>query len=149
MTDAGEGALAWVRERAPVWDEPKRRIVGGAPRGTFDARYGELAPGAPVPGEWWRVERDGRVVGYGWLEVVWGDAEVLLATDPAARASGVGRFALARLEDEARARGLRYVYNVVRSTHPEAAAVTAWLVRRGFVAREDGSLVRAVARAGA
>jgi N-acetylglutamate synthase-like GNAT family acetyltransferase len=132
-------ALTWIRERAAVWDGDKQRIVGEA-RGIFDARYRELAPGALVPGEWWRVEDGKQVVGFGWLEVVWGDAEVLFAVAPDAREKGVGRFIVERLGEEARARGLRYLYNTVRPTHPERDAVTAWLVKRGFKLAEDGSL---------
>jgi N-acetylglutamate synthase-like GNAT family acetyltransferase len=133
-------SLTWVRERAAVWNDDKRRIVGGAPRGVFDARYGDLAGGATVPGEWWRVERDGRVVGYGWLEVVWGDAEVLFAVDPEARRQGAGAFIVEQLSKEARARGSRYLYNIVRPTHPQREQLTAWLLKRGFKASEDGAL---------
>ncbi len=138
--------LSWVRERLPVWDADKARIVGGAPAGVFDTRYGELAEGAPVPGEWWRAEREGAAVGYGWLEVVWGDAEILLAAAPEARGQGVGSFVLQRLEEEAKARGLNYLYNVVRPTHPEGERVAAWLSERGFKASEDGRLLRSVVR---
>lgn len=138
-------ALTWVRERAATWDAHKQRIVGEAPKGVFDARYRELTPGAPVPGEWWRVERDGKTVGYGWLEVVWGDAEILLAVDPAEQRHGIGGYALQQLEREAKQRGLRYLYNIVRTTHPRAQQLTAWLEKRGFKASEDGAL-RAVVK---
>ena len=31
-----------------------------------------------APGEWWRVEEEGgRVVAYGWMDVVWGDSSYL------------------------------------------------------------------------
>jgi N-acetylglutamate synthase-like GNAT family acetyltransferase len=104
-------------------------------------------PGEQLTSDWWRVERDGRVVGYGWLDDVWGDAEVLLAVDGAARRTGVGAFVLARLEDEAAARGLNYVVNVVRADHPEQDAVAGWLHGRGFAAAEDGRLRKRVAAA--
>lgn len=137
---------SWIHENPAMWDEDKARIVGGAEPGVFDARYGEMEVGALVPGEWWRVEEDGRVVAYGWLDVIWGDAEVLLATDPAYRGRGLGRYVLARLEEEAAARGLNYLYNVVRSTHPRGEAVTAWLRRCGFHSSEDGRLMRSAVR---
>lgn len=132
--------LTWTRERAAVWDSDKQRIVGEAPKGVFDARYKELAKGALVPGEWWRVEDGKKVVGYGWLEVVWGDAEVLFAVAPDAREKGAGSFIVEHLGQEAKARGLRYLYNTVRVTHPERERITAWLTKRGFKAAEDGSL---------
>jgi len=138
-------ALEWIQEKGlPVWDADKVRIVGGAPAGIFDTRYGELAEGDTVPGQWWRVAEDGATVGYGWLELVWGDAEILLATASEQRGRGVGAFTLARLEDEARARGLNYLTNIVRPTHPEAGRVQTWLTARGFKPGADGRLVKRV-----
>lgn len=138
--------LVWIAENPPTWDEGKQRIVGGAPAGVFDSRYGALALGALVPGEWWRVEDRGRTVGYGWLDVNWGDAEILLATDVEARGRGVGSFILVELEKEAHARGLNYLYNVVRPTHPDGERISAWLAARGFVPSVDGRMLRAVVR---
>ena len=140
-------AFEWIRETHPSWDADKQHIIGDAPAGIFDRRYAALAAGAPLLGEWWRVTSDGRTLGYGWLDAAWGDAEILLATAPAARRQGVGAFILERLEAEARTRGLNYLYNVIRPTHPEAAALRAWLERHGFEAAPDSSLVRAVPRA--
>ncbi len=137
----------WIRETHPCWDADKQHIIGDAPAGIFDRRYATLADGAPLLGEWWRVARDGRTLGYGWLDAAWGDAEILLATAPAARRQGVGAFILERLEAEARARGLNYLYNVIRPSHPDAPALRAWLERHGFEAAPDSSLVRAVPRA--
>ena len=137
-------SLSWIHETSATWDDDKARIVGGAPAGIFDTRYGELEQGALVPAEWWRVEDDGRTVGFGWLDVTWGDAEILLATDVEARGKGVGTFILEHLEDEARQRGLRYLYNVVRPTHPDGETVAAWLRERGFEDERDGRLVRGV-----
>lgn len=138
--------LRWIRETPAHWDANKARIVGGAPPGIFDTRYKSCKIGELVPGEWWRVEDDGSVVGYGWLDVVWGDAEILLATDPSAQRKGVGAFILDRLDEEARGRGLNYLYNLVRPTHPRAGELTAWLEKRGFSASEDGRLLRGVKR---
>jgi N-acetylglutamate synthase-like GNAT family acetyltransferase len=136
--------LAWIHESPAKWDADKTRVIGRAPVGVFDARYAQAREGDLVPGEWWRVEEEGRTIGYGWLDVNWGDAEVLLATDPEARGRGVGTFILLNLEAEAFARGLNYLYNVVRSTHPERDKVTEWLAERGFTSSEDGRLMRAV-----
>lgn len=138
--------FSWVRENPARWDRDKARIVGGTEVGIFDGRYRKCTEGDLVPGEWWRVSLDGRTVGYGWLDVSWGDAEILLATDVEHRDRGVGTFVLDRLEHEARNRGLNYLYNVVQSTHPHKERVTAWLTKRGFVASEDGKLLRAVIR---
>lgn len=137
-------ALIWTKESTPRWDEDKARIVGGAPTGVFDVRYAELAVGSLVPGSWWRVQSDGETVGYGWLDVVWGDAEILLATDPNRPGQGIGTFVLAHLEEEAEQLGLNRLYNIVRPTHPDKVAVSAWLAKRGFLANEDGSLFRTV-----
>src|SRR5687768_9850876 len=97
--------LSWIHESPAKWDAGKARLVGRAPRGTFDARYEHAHEGDLVPGEWWRVEEDGRTIGYGWLDVNWGEAEILLATDPEVRGRGVGTYILLNLEAEAHARG--------------------------------------------
>jgi ribosomal protein S18 acetylase RimI-like enzyme len=135
----------WIEEHPSTWDADKLRVIGAAPAGVFDRRYARLAKGDLLPGFWWRVEEDGRTVGYGWMDVVWGDAEILLAVDPAARGRGHGSFILQQLEKEARTRGLNYVYNVVRVTHPEREQVSRWLTKRRFESSEDGSLFRAMA----
>jgi GNAT superfamily N-acetyltransferase len=122
--------LAWVREPSPTWDADKRRVIGSAPAGVFDLSY---VDGAALPGDWWACTSDGVVVGYGWLDATWGgDAEVLLAVDASARQAGVGSFVLAHLEDEAAARGLNYVYNTVRPTHPDRDDLHDWLAVRGY-----------------
>jgi ribosomal protein S18 acetylase RimI-like enzyme len=139
--------LQWVEEKASKWDDDKQRIIGGAPSGVFDVRFSRCGAGDLLPGDWWRVERDGATVGYGWLDVVWGDAEILLAVADAARGEGVGSFIMDKLEAEARSRGLNYCYNSVRPTHPDREAVTAWLEKRGFTANEDGSLFRSLTHA--
>jgi len=51
---------------------------------------------------------------------------------PGRRGRGVGAFILERLEDEAAARGLNYIYNVVPATHPHGAWIRNWLATHGF-----------------
>lgn len=147
MSDGADGVaegLRWIPENPPSWDDGKARIVGGVDDGIFD--FSSLSAGDLVPGEWWRVERDGGVIGFGWMDTTWGDAEITLAVDPGARAGGVGTFILDRLEREAAQRGLNYLYNTVRPTHPQREAVTRWLEARRFVASDGGLLKRAVRR---
>jgi GNAT superfamily N-acetyltransferase len=139
--------MRWIAENPPRWDAAKARIIGGAPAGVFDTRLTSADEGALLPGDWWRVEDDaGRAVGYGWMDVWWGDAEILLATDPDRRREGIGTFILEQLEHEARRKGHRYLTNLVRPTHPDADAVSRWLQERGFAPSEDGRLLRAAAR---
>lgn len=135
----------WIREQPARWDADKQRIIGAAPPGIFDARYAGSDPDAPLAGEWWRVERDGATVGYGWLDAVWGDAEILLAVDDAAQGEGLGTYVLDRLAHEAAERGLNYIYNIVRPTHPDAASLSRWLIERGFELQPDGRLTRRAA----
>lgn len=140
-------ALTWTHETPAHWNADKARLVGEAPAGTFDSRYRALKPGALAPGEWWRVEDGGAVVGYGWMDVgSFGDAEILLATDPKRTRKGVGTFILEHLDAEARARGLSYLTNVVRPTHPTPKETALFLEKRGFVSQDDGRLVRPVKR---
>ena len=131
-------SLTWIRENPAFWDANKHVILGGAPKGAFDLDH--LRAGDIASGDWWRVESDGRIVGYGWMDIVWGDGEVLLAVDPAAQGQGIGVAILENLANEARQRGLRRIYNTVRPTHPRKAEVTAWLEKCGFTADADGTL---------
>jgi GNAT superfamily N-acetyltransferase len=134
--------LSWIRENPPHWDDKKAAIIGGAPPGIF--KLPDWATGALLPGEWWRVEDDGHIVGYGWMDAVWGDAEVLLAVEPGKRKQGVGTFIMDHLEQEARGRGLNHLYNSVLPSHPEREQMTRWLEKRAFRASEDGSVLRRV-----
>ena len=136
-------SLEWIKETPPYWDGNKTAVVGGAPAGVFEMP--SYSDGDLIAAEWWRVEEDGNVVGYGWMDHTWGDAEILLAVGSEARGRGVGTFILDRLEEEARDRGLNYMFNVVRPTHPDREGVTRWLEGRGFKASDDGLLKRQVA----
>src|SRR3954454_7809252 len=142
LPEAGGAELRWVHDEDPRWDDDRRRVFASVPEGVF----GTVArqPGEPLSSDWWRAERDGRVLGYGWLDDVWGDAEILLAVDEGERGTGVGAFVLEHLEQEAAARGLNYVLNVVRESHPDRARVTAWFEAHGFRPAEDGRLRKQV-----
>ncbi len=141
-TDTTATGLAWVKDDDPRWDDDRERVFGSVPDGVFPANRHVM--GERLPSDWWRVVDGGRVVGYGWLDDVWGDAEVLLVVEAGARGSGAGSFALSRLEAEAAARGLNYVLNVVRDTHPERDATTAWFLAHGFSPSDDGRLRKRV-----
>jgi N-acetylglutamate synthase-like GNAT family acetyltransferase len=135
--------MKWTRESNPHWDEAKAAIVGDAPEGIFDTRYRDLKSGESAPGEWWKVEADGDVVGFGWMDVVWGDAEILVATAANARGKGVGAFIMENLSREAKAKGLAYVYNVVRPNHPDKDKMGPWLSKLGFSEQADGRWTKA------
>lgn len=122
-------SFTWNKESAPTWDADKQRIIGGAPAGAFDLDYTD---GQSLPSEWWSVTDDGTTVGYGWLDINWGDGEILLATDPAAQGRGVGSFILDHVEAEAAARGVNYVYNTIRAEHPDRENLHNWLDSHGF-----------------
>lgn len=136
--------LRWIREDTPVWDDAKHAILRGAPEGALELP--KLAKGDLAPGEWFRVEDDGPILGYGWMDCTWGDAEITLAVDPVHRGKGVGAFILENLEKEAAARGVNYLYNAVRPTHPRRSAVTRWLEGFGFQPSGDGLLKKHVRR---
>jgi GNAT superfamily N-acetyltransferase len=141
-TDLRTDRLTWVKDEDPRWDADRERIFATVPEGVF--RPEARNPGERLSGDWWRVQDGDRVIGYGWLDDVWGDAEILLAVDEGARGTGAGAFALSRLEGEAAARGLNYVVNVVRDTHPDQAAVTEWFLAHGFARSEDGAMWKRV-----
>jgi GNAT superfamily N-acetyltransferase len=135
-------ALTWIREDTPVWDATKQLFVGGTPEGALEIP--KLGLGDLAPGEWFRVEEDGTTVGYGWMDCTWGDAEITLAVDALHQGEGVGDFIVSHLAREAASRGVNYLYNAVRPTHPDRAGVTRWLESRGFALSGDGLLKRRV-----
>lgn len=132
-------SLTWEREERPVWDADKARIVASAPDGALALGF---ADGAELPGDWFLAREGDRVVGFGLLDTTWGgDAEITLAVDTECQGRGVGSFVMERLEQEARSRGINYVYNTVRDTHPQRDEVHDWLVVRGYWGNErDASL---------
>jgi GNAT superfamily N-acetyltransferase len=124
-------ALHWIKEDTPRWDAGKQRMFG--PGELAAVGYDQPAPGEPMANEWWRVsDDDGTVVGYGWLDSEWGDAEITFLVDPARRGAGIGAFIVDQLEAEAAGRGLNYIYNVVPSSHPDPDWMTGWLRSHGF-----------------
>ena len=135
-------SLTWIAEPRPCWDDGKAAVIEAAPAGAL--AVGPYEPGEALAGEWWRVEEGGETVGYGWMDITWGDGEMLLAVAPDRQGRGVGSFIVESLAREAAARGLNYLGNVVRSTHPDPERVTAWLTIRGFVHTGDGFLRRRV-----
>jgi N-acetylglutamate synthase-like GNAT family acetyltransferase len=137
--------LLWIRELPAHMDEHKLTVLRSAGEGVFHAARSPRH--ALLPGDWWRVTDGKKIVGYGWMDTSWGDAEILLAVDPESKRAGVGAFILERLETEARERGLNRLYNVIPTKHPEPEKLKAWLVKRGFTpVGEGGLLQRAVRR---
>ena len=141
-THASTARLSWIKDDDPRWDADRDRVLGTVGPEVFPGLARDH--GERLPGDWWRVQDGDRVVGYGWLDDVWGDAVILLAIEQPARGTGAGSFTLAHLEEEARSRGLNYVLNVVRDTHPQRAAVTDWFLAHGFSGTEDGALRKQV-----
>ena len=141
-------SLTWEREDRPVWDAEKASIVASAPDGVLAF---DFADGAELPGDWFLAKDGDTVVGIGYLDTTWGgDAEITLVVDGAHRGTGVGSFVMDRLEQEARARGINYVYNTVHDSHPNRDEVHDWLVVRGYWGNErDASLRKRVDEAAA
>ena len=134
--------LTWTKENSPRWDADKQRVFGPAELAAVG--LAGPAPGEPVADEWWRVTDGDQVAGYGWLDTEWGDARITFVVAPGRRGRGVGAFILERLEDEAAARGLNYIYNVVPGTHPDGAWIRNWLSTHGFHEASRGQLRRQV-----
>jgi GNAT superfamily N-acetyltransferase len=121
----------WHKDEPPRWDADKQRIFGDAELAATGLT--RPADGAAIADEWWRVVDDnGTVVGYGWLDSEWGDAQISFLVSPDDRGEGIGAFVVDHLEDEARRRGLNYIYNVVPATHPDRRWMTMWLIAHGF-----------------
>jgi GNAT superfamily N-acetyltransferase len=137
-------SLHWVKEEPPRWDARKRDVFGADGPHVFG--LGSPREGDILADEWWRAEDAGDVVGYGRLDSLWGDAEILVAVARERRGTGVASFVMERLEAEAGRRGLNYLYNTVSDSHPDAEHVTAWLHRRGFADAGTGDLRKRVSR---
>lgn len=138
--------LQWTKEDSPRWDADKQRVFGT----TGPAAVGMRRPadGATIADEWWRVTDDsGSVLGYGWLDSEWGDAQITFLVADGARGGGVGAFIVDNLEQAARQRGLNYIYNVVPDSHPDREWITTWLSQRGFRPSKHGDLRRRVGAA--
>lgn len=133
-------SLTWEREARPVWDAEKASIAASAPDGALSF---DFADGAELPGDWF-VARDGQtVVGFGSLDTTWGgDAEITLVVDGQHQGRGVGTFVMDHLEQEAGDRGINYVYNTVRDTHPQRDDVHDWLLVRGYKGNESDASLR-------
>ena len=135
--------MDWVKEDVPRWDSDKQRLFDD----TALLSVGMDRPGAgtPLADEWWHVVDDeGAIVGYGWLDSEWGDAQITFFVDPSRRGEGIGSFVLDHLEDESHKRGLNYIYNVVPDSHPDRAWMTGWLQRHGLRESTHGDLRRQV-----
>jgi len=130
----------WLPEPKPArFDDAKRAFFAQLPDGAVRVQpAGEL-----LPGTWWRLEHDGDVVGYGWMDVTWGDAQILLAVHPERQREGLGAVILDHLEAEAHAAGLGYLFNTIPADHPDPEGARAFLTGHGFEASGlDGSLLR-------
>lgn len=138
-------SLYWTKEDAPRWDANKQRLFGADELAAVG--LDKPGAGAALADEWWRVtDGDGAVVGYGWLDSEWGDAEITFLVGADNRGGRVGAFILDRLEAEAAKRGLNYIYNVVPAGHPDRAWMAHWLTLHGFFPSASGELRRQVRR---
>ncbi|HWU89720.1 MAG TPA: GNAT family N-acetyltransferase [Kofleriaceae bacterium] len=102
----------------------------------------------PAIGGCWLVEREGAPIGYAiatfGYDLEFGGRDAYLTElwiDPAARGGGAGSAALALLEDELRARGVRALHLQVR---PENPAMRLY-ERSGFVASPRRVMTRRLA----
>lgn len=136
--------LSFIHESPARWDDNKARVFASAPPGVFD--FSHYKASDLLPGDWWRAEENGAPVGFGWMDAVWGDAEILLVVAAGEQTRGVGSFILDRLEAEAARHGLNQLYNVIPTAHPDPDRLRAWLLKRHFQPSEDGSLLRRIVR---
>lgn len=135
--------LRWAKEDTPRWDADKQRLFGRDELAATGLSAAE--DGAALADEWWRVTDDaGTVLGYGWLDSEWGDAQITFLVAGPERGHGVGAFVVGQLEREAAARGLNYIYNVIPAGHPDPAWMRQWLGLQGFSPSAHGDLRRQV-----
>lgn len=134
-------SLTWIRESIPTWDADKARVLCASPQVLDPTWIGARL----LPGAWWRIELEGEVVAYAWLDAVWGDGRAGVVVDPLHRGQGIGRELLEGVCAEATRAGLAYV----SLGAPDADGLVAWLATRGFKPDGKGHFVvrtRALAR---
>lgn len=136
--------LQWIKENSPRWDVSKAGVFGAAEPSVLG--LGSPSDGDVLADEWWRAEVDGTTVGFGRLDSVWGDAEILVAVDSDRRRGGLGREVLGMLERSAADEGLNYLYNKVSPEHPDREGVIAWLHANGFAETADGDYRKRIER---
>lgn len=130
----------WRPEPQPVpYDDVKKAFFSSLQPGVVRVN----PAGSYLPGTWWKLEESGATLGYGWMDVTWGDAQILLAVAPDARRGGHGKTILQKLEHEAHEAGLAYMFNTIPSDHPDPDGVRAFLTENGFEASGlDSNMLR-------
>ena len=108
----------WHKEESPRWDADKQRIFGAAELAAAGCPPRRRARRSRTSGGG-SLDDSGTVVGYGWLDSEWGDAQISFLVSGGRAGRGHRRFVVDRLEDEARRRGFNYIYNVVPASHPD------------------------------
>ena len=141
-TDGRTGSLTWVKDDDPRWDADRERVFATVGPGVFPGRAASRGSGCPVTGGGSRTTAGSSATAGSTTSGA--TRRSCSRSRRAARGTGAGAFALARLEEEAAARGLNYVVNVVRDTHPDRDAVTAWFLAHGFTGTDDGRLRKQV-----
>lgn len=119
----------WRPEPQPVpYDDDKKAFFSALQDGVV-----RLNPaGNYLPGTWWRLTAGDTTLGYGWMDVTWGDAQIMLAVSPEARRGGHGKTILDHLEHEAHEAGLAYMFNTIPGDHPDPEGVRVFLTGNGF-----------------
>ncbi len=134
-------SYVWLKEDAPAWDTQKDHLFGAAEIAAVGIDRPQ--PDESIADEWWRVvDASAAVVAYGWLDSEWGDARISFVVAAGHRGQGIGEFVIDHLEDEAFARGLNYIYNVIPASHPNPSWIRHWLIVRGFSVDPEGNLRR-------
>lgn len=119
----------WIKEEEPVWDSDKEDIIDCAPQGSFN--MGPKSNGT-ISGDWWKLVENKRVIGYGWISMISGDAELLIAVRKSEQHKGYGNIILENLEMEASKLKHNKVVAIIQSENINAVNIIYWLDRKGF-----------------
>ncbi|GEM_PF-5388488 len=128
--------MYWIKEDKAIWNENKARIIG--------SNIGSFFLDFPVqsdilPGEWFNLtDENGEIVGYGWINVSEGDAEISVAIDGKYQGRGYGSQIIDNLYREVESLGFEEIIVVVRQENPNASDVVKWAYKNGYVAEWPG-----------
>jgi ribosomal protein S18 acetylase RimI-like enzyme len=122
--------MDWIQEQPALWDETKQNILG-ANKGAFDIEHTQV--GGELDGVWFKLIDNNEIIGYGWIDLAYGNPEISIAVDSHKRFSGYGNTILRNLEEKALALGFSEVECIVRRKNADAINAIKWFHRNGFV----------------
>lgn len=128
--------MCWIKEEKPLWDRNKIKIIGSN-IGCFV--ISDIQEGDKLEGKWFKLtDKYGQIVGYGWIDIIGGEAEISVAVDKKYKGNGYGTQIINNLYTEIKKLGFDEVIAVVREENSNAEDVIRWVYKNGYIAEWPG-----------